>query len=98
MAEFPDVTERGTSLEQPEYSCGHEAKTALSVREKEVDVHRSHLYLRANTLKHQHLTNSINPGLVQRFFLFPSLLSRLFTTPAVPGLRQEFIRTGSSLR
>jgi hypothetical protein len=31
MAEFPDVTERGTSLEQPEYPCGHEAKTALSV-------------------------------------------------------------------
>jgi hypothetical protein len=31
MAEFPDVTEIGTSLEHPEYSCGHEAKTALSV-------------------------------------------------------------------
>ena len=31
MAGFPDVTERGTSLEQPKYSCGHEAKTDLSV-------------------------------------------------------------------
>ena len=33
MAGSPDVdvTERGTSLEQPGYSCGHEAKTALSV-------------------------------------------------------------------
>ena len=38
MAEFPDATERGSSLEQPEYSCGHEANTALSVREKDVVV------------------------------------------------------------
>ena len=30
VAGFPDVIERGTSLEQPEYSCGHEEKTALS--------------------------------------------------------------------
>ena len=31
MAGFPDVTESGISLEQPEYSCGHEVNTALSV-------------------------------------------------------------------
>ena len=31
MTGFPDVTESGTSLEQPEYSCGHEVNTALSV-------------------------------------------------------------------
>ena len=31
MAGFPDVTERGTFLEQPEYSCGHDVNTAFSV-------------------------------------------------------------------
>ena len=30
MTGFPNVTERGTSLEQTEYSCGHEVNTALS--------------------------------------------------------------------
>ena len=30
MAGFPDVTDRGTSFEQPEYSCGHDVKTDLS--------------------------------------------------------------------
>ena len=31
LAGFPNVTEGRTSLEQPEYSCGHEANTGLSV-------------------------------------------------------------------
>ncbi|MCG8621278.1 MAG: hypothetical protein MJE68_04635 [Proteobacteria bacterium] len=57
MAGFPDATERGTSLEQPEYSCGHEVNTALSVymyerKEKGVvfaQIHHACIRSRANT-------------------------------------------------